>query len=169
VVTRLLFPLKNECGTGCPITCQIYKETCPKRQSGCFVGHMFELKPANHLSYKKCTKYIYFFSTKCFHLVTNEALVASFYFQMLLDMIVEHTFVRPQTELTILSRQKSTSELYVSIHWPVSCEREVSKRPFDSMESLIYSPSKQRGISPLQKGKNTFFKGIPLTWHGPMS
>jgi hypothetical protein len=40
---------------------------------------------------------------------------------------------------------------------------------FPSRESLIHAPAKQRGFSPLQKGKNPFCKVIPLTWHGPMS
>jgi hypothetical protein len=39
---------------------------------------------------------------------------------------------------------------------------------FPSRESLNHSPAKQRGFSPLQKGKNPVCKGILLTWHGPM-
>jgi hypothetical protein len=39
---------------------------------------------------------------------------------------------------------------------------------FPSRESIIHSPAKQRGFSLLQKGKNPFCKGIPLTWHGPL-
>jgi hypothetical protein len=42
----------------------------------------------------------------------------------------------------------------------VSCERKIF---FPSRESLIHSPAKQRSFSPLQKGKNPFCKGIPLT------
>jgi hypothetical protein len=39
-----------------------------------------------------------------------------------------------------------------------------------SRESLIHSPAKQRGFSPLQKEFFPFCKGIPLplTWHGPL-
>jgi hypothetical protein len=40
---------------------------------------------------------------------------------------------------------------------------------FPSRESLIHAPAKQRGFSPLQRGKNPFCKGIPLTWLGPLS
>jgi hypothetical protein len=45
---------------------------------------------------------------------------------------------------------------HASRYWPVSCERE---------SSSLHSPAKQRGFSPLQKWKNPFCKGIPLTWH----
>jgi hypothetical protein len=39
---------------------------------------------------------------------------------------------------------------------------------FPSRESLIHSTAKQRGFSPLQKGKISFAKKSPLTWHGPL-
>ena len=72
-----------------------------------------EVKKVGHIN-NVCIFFSLFCSTKCFLLVTSKALEVCSHYQMLLDMIVEHTFVRPQTELTILSGPKLTWESFVS-------------------------------------------------------